>query len=638
MDTTIKNINTENIMPKLQNPGIKYSVAAAIIFLMIILLLIIFKVDLSFKNVPKSDDSVIANTFIILFLGLLILGVCFALLPSLKEIGKLFTQISSVTYVIIYTIGTILFLTTVPENILNTYAKYILPAIGVLGTILFYKGIKTSYIEDFNVNYERIKMLIIMLCLVTVFIAYYNVDPGGYIKEYFGFSLLLTILLTVFAFLYLIVILTVPSDSSGSLYSNMTNFGKYGTLAFVVFLIAITIIISTYKGGFFNDKETSLLSIIIILLICILSGALFISNIFPESVGGSDAGKLSLFKRSLLTLFGLVISSLIIYWIVYNIQGITSQSGLTSFILNALIVVIVLGLIYKTFFIKMPVGNNNKNAFFALIMNILFYIPCIFGDLMEKIGSEYNATTKNSIIALVIAILIILSYFVFPQLSSKVQLRGGKQLVNKPVYTDKLYSLGNYIQLNGSDNIDYQYAISFWTFIDAAPPSTSAAYNKYTSLLNFGYKPNVMYNAEMNTLVVITQEKFINRTESNELFDLDDKNKRIIYKNTNFLLQKWNNIIINYSGGTMDVFLNGELVSSAPNIIPYSTLDNLTIGEDNGIKGGICNVIYYNHALDSMAIKGLYNQSKGLDPPVISNNNETIINIAKQTNKFINNL
>jgi hypothetical protein len=39
-----------------------------------------------------------------------------------------------------------------------------------------------------------------------------------------------------------------------------------------------------------------------------------------------------------------------------------------------------------------------------------------------------------------------------------------------------------------------------------------------------------------------------------------------------------------------------------------------------------------------MAIKGLYKQSKGLDPPVISNNNETIINIAKQTNKFINNL
>lgn len=629
MDTTTKTINTENIIPKLQNPGIKYSVAAAIVFLIIMLLLIIFKVNLSFKGVPKSDDSIIANIFIILFLGLLILGICFALLPSLKEIGKLFAQISSVTYVIIYTIGMILFLTMVPEDTLNTYAKYILPATALLGIILFYKGIKTSYIEDFNINYERIKMMIIMLCLITVFITYYNIDPGGYINKYFGSSLLITIILTVFAFLYLIIILTVPSDNEGSLYSNMTNFGKYGTLAFIIFLIAITIIISTYKGGFFNDKETSLLSMLIILLICILAGALFISNIFPESTGGADGGKLSLFKRSLLSLFGIVISSLIIYWIVYNIQEITSESGLISFILNALLVLIVLSLIYKTFFAKLPAGNSNKNAFFSLIMNLLFYIPCIFGDIMEKITSEYNATTKNSVIALVIAILIIVSYFVLPRLSSKVQLRGGKQLVNKPVYTDKLYSLGNYIQLNdGSDKIDYQYAISFWTFIDAAPPSTSPAYNKYTSLLNFGYKPNVMYNAEKNTLIVITQQKFINKTESNELLDLDEKNKKVIYKNTNFLLQKWNNIIINYSGATMDVFLNGELVSSAPNIIPYNTLDTLSIGEDNGIKGGICNVIYYNKSLDSMTIKGLYNQSKNLDPPVISDNNDTIINIS----------
>ena len=163
MDTTTKTINTENIIPKLQNPGIKYSVAAAIVFLIIMLLLIIFKVNLSFKGVPKSDDSIIANIFIILFLGLLILGICFALLPSLKEIGKLFAQISSVTYVIIYTIGMILFLTMVPEDTLNTYAKYILPATALLGIILFYKGIKTSYIEDFNINYERIKMMIIML-------------------------------------------------------------------------------------------------------------------------------------------------------------------------------------------------------------------------------------------------------------------------------------------------------------------------------------------------------------------------------------------------------------------------------------------------------------------------------------------
>jgi hypothetical protein len=35
MNTTIKNTNTENIIPKLQNPGVKYSLAAVIIFLII---------------------------------------------------------------------------------------------------------------------------------------------------------------------------------------------------------------------------------------------------------------------------------------------------------------------------------------------------------------------------------------------------------------------------------------------------------------------------------------------------------------------------------------------------------------------------------------------------------------------------
>ena len=282
-------------------------------------------------------------------------------------------------------------------------------------------------------------------------------------------------------------------DKSGTFYSGMTNFGKYSSLAFLVFLIALTIIISTYKGGFFEDKETSLLSMIIILLICILAGSLFVSNMFPESVGGTDTGTLSLFKRGLLTLFGLVISSLIIYWITYNVQELTSTSGLTSFILNVILVVIVLSLIYKTFFVKLPAGNSNKNAFFSLIMNLIFYIPCIFGDIMEKASSEYNATTKSSLTALVISILIIVSYFVLPKLTQKVQLRGGKQLVNQPVYTDQLYTLGNYIQLNGSDQIDYQYAISCWVFIDASPPNMNPNYKKFTSLLNFGNKPNILY-------------------------------------------------------------------------------------------------------------------------------------------------
>ena len=75
----------------------------------------------------------------------------------------------------------------------------------------------------------------------------------------------------------------------------------------------------------------------------------------------------------------------------------------------------------------------------------------------------------------------------------------------------------------------------------------------------------------------------------------------------------------------MDIFLNGELVKSSIEVVPYYTIDNLTIGENEGIKGGICNVIYFKHAITSPNIYYLYNMVKNRDPPVLKDSNETIL-------------
>jgi hypothetical protein len=125
--------------------------------------------------------------------------------------------------------------------------------------------------------------------------------------------------------------------------------------------------------------------------------------------------------------------------------------------------------------------------------------------------------------------------------------------------------------------------------------------------------------------MVTMQQKDLQNTTKNKLIDFDDKGNRILYTNSNFLLQKWNNIVINYNGGVLDVFLNGELVKSDIGVVPYYTLDNLTIGEENGVNGGICNVVYFNKALSSTNIYLLYNIVKNKTPPIINNTNETII-------------
>ena len=77
--------------------------------------------------------------------------------------------------------------------------------------------------------------------------------------------------------------------------------------------------------------------------------------------------------------------------------------------------------------------------------------------------------------------------------------------------------------------------------------------------------------------MVITNQKDLKNTTNNKLIDFDENGNRILYKNDNVLLQKWNNIIINYNGGILDIFLNGDLVKSDKGVVPYYKIDNLTI-------------------------------------------------------------
>jgi hypothetical protein len=628
----------ENILTNLKMPSAFYPVIIMIIFLIIMMSLIFFKVPFIFAT-NKSQNEIIANIFVILFFTLIVVILCFMLLPNFKDFKELFQQISSVTYVLLYTIFLILFLILMPDKTLDSYAIYITPITIVLGLFCFYKAAKTNYIEKFNINYERIKTLIMIFSLITCYIVYYNIDPGQLISKSFGYTLLITIITAVFALLYLIIIFTLPDENkapepgakTSSLFENFSNFSVYGSSSFFIFLIIVTILISTYPGGFFTDKSLAASIMLILLLVCVLWSSLLVINLFPEFNNKALAvDSTKFFKRALLVLLGFIISGLVIFWLVYNIQKLSSESSIISFILNLLLVIVVLSLIYKTINANLPVGNSKKNGFFNIIINLIFYIPCIFSDAFDTIGKfatgEIDSTTTGSLIMLVVAILLIVAYFGLPKLFNKFSLQGGKQLVNKPVYTNSQYSLGTYEELNGNPNFDYQYAISFWVFLDAVGPNTNGSYENYTSLLNFGNKPNVLYNGKINTLMITMQQKNLEKSTNNKFIEFDDNGNRILYKSNDILLQKWNNIIINYNGGVLDIFLNGELVKTDLGVVPYYTLDSLTIGENDGLKGGICNVIYFNKPLTAYKISNLYNLVKLKSPPTTIETDETIIN------------
>ena len=102
-----------------------------------------------------------------------------------------------------------------------------------------------------------------------------------------------------------------------------------------------------------------------------------------------------------------------------------------------------------------------------------------------------------------------------------------------------------------------------------------------------------------------------------------------MYTKTGVLLQKWNHIVTNYNGGTLDVFYNGELVKSVYGVVPYMEYDALSVGQENGVYGELCNLNYFKNKLNLSQVYYLYNLVKNRDPPISYDTNENIIKQPK---------
>ena len=84
------------------------------------------------------------------------------------NIHQFLEQISNTIFVFIYTIFFIIFFLDIPSDVLNKYGYIITPLTILLTGYMFYKGSSTNYIENFNINYERIKTIILFFNLKTM--------------------------------------------------------------------------------------------------------------------------------------------------------------------------------------------------------------------------------------------------------------------------------------------------------------------------------------------------------------------------------------------------------------------------------------------------------------------------------------
>ncbi len=522
-----------------------------------------------------------------------------------------------------------------------------------------------DYIKSFISNWNQwwIMLLAGIVSLVLAFVTMYtgqnNKDPEKVTNDKFIASIFL-IIFTCVTFFQALKLWSGSSINFGSIIKRLTIL-----LACIMLLIAIY---NFYIKPNLKDVNTIsssiiLLAVFFIILFISLMGYFNVAIKNPDILGDSNSNKG--FIGSMFSKMGYIIGVFVLLSIVFlffnwlgsYVLDSNSKSTVgktTNTVVNILIAIIGLGILYKVLMQFDWFKRFLDKPIFGLLFSILFYIPCLITDAYQALLAEYKLADKTIVSLIIIEILIIVAYFFSPQLIKKQYMKDGNQLLNEPIKLSTTKTIGELDELydvtkgnsNTADqiNYDYTYGLSFWTFIDSNPPSTNASFNSSSNILSFSNNPAIKYNPTTNTLFITTKSEndstisitnnvtnlegsSNNSTKINNLInnvknmpiniELDENNDRIIYKDTNFLLQKWNNIVINYHGGTLDVFINGQLVKSSIEVAPYMAFNKITLGQENGLSGGIANVAFFKKPLDILTINTIYTSLKSMDPPIV---------------------
>jgi|TARA_B110000967_G_scaffold178295_1_gene192996 hypothetical protein len=398
--------------------------------------------------------------------------------------------------------------------------------------------------------------------------------------------------------------------TTNSLTKSLYYVKKYPTevisiLGFLAYIILLIVIYTKNPYDIITDNNAGL-SIFISLLggFLILMTILFYRSAKQKSENVEQSSTLSkLFK--FITLLGSIIAfGLLVTVIVKLFSYFSDATALILLIINVLVIIGLFTIVVKYFGLTDGEPREHNASIGGLVMKIIMYTPCLLLDLIDYLKQQYQITTKPIIIILITEILLIGMYFMYPTIMKYILTHNAVQLVTTPQNLNEETRLGTFRELNYMDDkFQYHYAVSGWIYIDSFPPETNSKYDEYTSLLNIGNKPNILFNVLKNNLRIT--------------MELEGKTEKIIYETTDFNLQRWNNVIVNYDGATLDIFINDKLVSSTPGIIPYNSDTVLLSGTTNGIHGGVCNVNYYRDSISKSQINWAYNSVKQFNPPVI---------------------
>jgi hypothetical protein len=390
-------------------------------------------------------------------------------------------------------------------------------------------------------------------------------------------------------------------DVIKTILNKFTDCGKQNLYAIgIATYLLIIFFYMTNKPDVLYSEQYFYLSIIIIPLVAV---GLWTYKSFSDNASISRYEIMFATGALILMLIGIYL------YISKDISILEIKAAFTMFrFLEALIVLVILAIVFRTAIEK--INTSESAGWSGFFVQLIFFIPCLIGDFIEYLLGEFKSTPNVVFVLFIIEILLILAYIYLPRLMTASITKNGTVLVKEPVPINMKKSLKPYVDLVGGSTksndllktpliINNKFSISGWVYVVSQPPN-KYPYNDEAIIFEFTtLHPRLVFNGKTNKF-----KAYFNRAQNHEFI---------------MPLQKWNYVVFNYDKSSIDLFVNGKLehtVKRNVNDDSFKINDLVYIGQERGLSGGICNLMYSSTPLIGQDIKYQYDYNKYNEPPM----------------------
>lgn len=250
-------------------------------------------------------------------------------------------------------------------------------------------------------------------------------------------------------------------------------------------------------------------------------------------------------------------------------------------------------------------NNPDKYPIMKALYQYLYYSPkalmCEIKKSMQNIRE--GKTPKSIIYIFIIQMIIICLFFIIPPITRSIQFGSGSILQKEAVYLDTKRVIGTRSTLhlkntmipgsildNTKENDDdikihfISFKLSFDTFIHQTGELIDTSMEK--EIISYDGYPKITFDIYDHTFRVYLKRGLddISHCSKDEIIKVFETNE--------FRLQQWNHVDVQYLNGIFDVYINNNLVSTISMPTPCQHDAIVSIGDDDGMEGGIKNVVF----------------------------------------------